>query len=86
MHRTRKAYARRVEGSHKVYAIGRLIKQSRRDSMVIRFSNEDYTDILLPHTDALVVMLTVAHHNIHRILVDNGSLADILYWSAFKKL
>jgi hypothetical protein len=37
-------------------------------------------------TDALVVMLTVANHNIHRILVDNRSSTDILNWFAFKKL
>jgi hypothetical protein len=37
----------------------------------------------LPHIDALVITLTIANHNIHHILVDNGSLADILYWSAF---
>jgi hypothetical protein len=32
----------------------------------------------MPHDDALVVTLTVANHGIHRILVDNGSSADIL--------
>ncbi|XP_059431557.1 uncharacterized protein LOC132165069 [Corylus avellana] len=37
-------------------------------------------------THALVVTLTVANHNVHRILVDNGSSANILYWSAFRKL
>jgi hypothetical protein len=39
-----------------------------------------------PHIDVLVVALTVENHNAHPILVDNGSLGDILYWSAFKKL
>jgi hypothetical protein len=62
------------------------MKQSRRGSMVIGFSSDDYSGMSLPHIDALVVTLTVANHNIHHILVDNGSLADILYWSAFKKL
>ncbi|XP_059461787.1 uncharacterized protein LOC132190753 [Corylus avellana] len=36
--------------------------------------------------DALVVTLIVANHNVHRFLVDDGSSADILYWSTFKKL
>ena len=54
--------------------------------MVIRFSNEDYSGVLLPHTDTLVVTLTMENHNIHHILVDNWSLVDILYWSAFRKL
>jgi hypothetical protein len=28
----------------------------------------------------------MANRNTHHILVDNGSLVDILYWTAFKKL
>jgi hypothetical protein len=30
--------------------------------------------------------LTIANHGIHRILVDNGSSADILYWLAFQQM
>jgi hypothetical protein len=40
----------------------------------------------MPHDDALVVTLTVANHGIHRILVDNRSSADILYWPAFQQM
>jgi hypothetical protein len=75
-----------AEGAHKVYAIGRPIKQMRKDPMIIGFSNEDFTGMLQPHTDALVVTLTIGNHNVHRVLVDNGSSTDILYWSEFKKL
>jgi hypothetical protein len=55
------------------------MKQSRRGSLVIGFSSDNYSSVSLPHIDALVVTLTVANHNNHHILVDNGSLADILY-------
>ena len=54
--------------------------------MVIGFSNEDYAGVLQLYTNALMVTLTVANHNVHRILVDNRSSLDILYWSIFKKL
>jgi hypothetical protein len=37
----------------------------------------------LSHTDALVVSLTIANFQLRRILVDTGSLADILFKSAF---
>ncbi|XP_059436919.1 uncharacterized protein LOC132170010 [Corylus avellana] len=84
--RARKAYARQLGNSHEVYTIGKPMKQSRRTEMVIGFSDADYVGISHPHTDALVVTITVANHNVHRILMDNGSSADILYWSAFKKL
>jgi hypothetical protein len=40
----------------------------------------------MPHDDALVVTVIVANHAIHQILVDNGSLVDILYWPAFKQM
>ena len=35
----------------------------------------------MPHDDALVVT-----HVIHRILVDNESSADILYWLVFQQM
>ena len=54
--------------------------------MVIGFSDVDYTVVLFPHTNALVVTLTIANHNIHHILVDSGSSTDNLYWSMFKKM
>lgn len=47
------------------------------------FSGEDYAGVSFPHTDALVITLTITNHNIHRILVDNGSSAHILCWPAF---
>ncbi|XP_062166959.1 uncharacterized protein LOC133873245 [Alnus glutinosa] len=50
---------------------------------VVGFLDEDYARVSLPHIDALVIMLQVANHIIHRIFVDNRSSTDILYWSAF---
>jgi hypothetical protein len=51
---------------------------------VISFSDDDYAGISLPHIDALVLSLAIANHKIHRILIDTGSSADILYRSAFE--
>ncbi|XP_062166896.1 uncharacterized protein LOC133873182 [Alnus glutinosa] len=45
--------------------------------------DEDYAGVSLPHTDALVVSLTIANHQTRRILVDTGSFADVLFKSAF---
>ncbi|XP_059455075.1 uncharacterized protein LOC132185298 [Corylus avellana] len=66
--------------------VGRFAEGSRRSEIVIGFSDADYVGISYPQIDALVVTLIVANHNVHRILVDNESLANILYWFAFKKL
>ena len=39
-----------------------------------------------PHDDALVVNLQIGDYNMHRVLVDNGSSADILYYPAFQQM
>lgn len=59
-------------------------KSQKRDAQVIGFSDDDYTGVSLPHTDALVLSLAIANHKIHRILIDTGSSVDILYRSAFE--
>lgn len=38
-----------------------------------------------PHDDALVISLSISDYNIRRVLVDNGSLVDILYYPAFQQ-
>jgi hypothetical protein len=69
-----------------VYSLYRPSKAAKTESVVLSFSEEDARGVVMPHDDALVVTLTVANHGIHRILVDNGSSADILYWPAFQQM
>jgi hypothetical protein len=80
----RKAYARSMQGE--VYSLHRPMKAAKMESVVLSFLEEDARGVVMPHDDALVVTVTVANHAIHRILVDNGSLADILYWPAFQQM
>jgi len=47
------------------------------------FSKEDARGVKQPHDSPLVIMLTIEGFNTRRILVDNGSSADIIYLSAF---
>ncbi|XP_030958344.1 uncharacterized protein LOC115980207 [Quercus lobata] len=47
---------------------------------------EDARRLYHPHDDALVVNLRVEDYNMHRVLVDNGSSADILYYPAFQQM
>jgi hypothetical protein len=54
--------------------------------MVISFLEKDVEGISMLHDDALVVTMIVVNYTIHRILVDNGSLADILYWSVVQQM
>jgi len=50
------------------------------------FSEEDARKVKQPHNDPLVIMLTIEGFNTKRILVDNGSSADIIYLPAFQQL
>lgn len=84
-HTSRKAYARQAKVPE-VYNIERPLKIRRKQSLTIGFSDQDYEGIIWPHSDTLVVTFIIANHNVHRILVDTGSLADLLYWPAFEKL
>nr|XP_023908350.1 uncharacterized protein LOC112020033 [Quercus suber] len=50
------------------------------------FNESDSRGVKQPHNDPLVIMLTIEGFNTKRVLVDNGSSADIIYFSAFQQL
>ena len=50
------------------------------------FSKEDARRVKQPYDDLLVIMLMIEGFNTRRVLIDNGSLADIIYLSAFQQL
>ena len=74
--KARKTYLRMVQN---VQLMGSVPKIARRESLVIGFSEEDTRRLHHLHDDALVVSVRVGDYNVHRMLVDNGSSADILY-------
>ena len=53
------------------------------DNPVIGFSEEDARRLHHPHDNTFVVILRVEDYNMHRVLVDNSILANILYYPAF---
>jgi hypothetical protein len=81
----RKAHARSVH-IEEVYQVERPRKVQKRDIETISFFDEDANGVSMPHDDVLVVTMTVANHAIHRILVDNGSSAEIIYWSVIQQM
>ncbi|XP_075653600.1 uncharacterized protein LOC142623992 [Castanea sativa] len=77
----KKACQRQVNSVH----MEPLLKQ-RRTNQDIFFSEEDARGVRQPHNDPLVITLTIEGFNTKRILVDNGSSADIMYLPAFQQL
>ena len=53
---------------------------------MISFTEEDARRVHHPHNNALVINLTIVDFNTRWVLVDNGSLTDILYYPAFQQM
>ena len=52
----------------------------------IVFFEQDVKGIRQPHDDPLVIMLTIEGFNTRKVLVDNGSSADVMYMTAFQQM
>ncbi|XP_075645882.1 uncharacterized protein LOC142617076 [Castanea sativa] len=59
---------------------------ARLDNPSVGFLEEDARRLHHPHDDALVVSIRAGDYNMHRVLVDNGSLADILFYPVFQQM
>ena len=80
----RKAHLRSIR-SVEIEEIQAVSKLPRLDT-TITFSDSDLEGCQHPHDDPLVVHAIVANTAVHRVLIDNGSLADIIFASAFDKM
>ena len=80
----RKAHLRSIR-SGEVIEVQEVSKLPRLDT-AITFSDSDVEGCEHPHDDPLVIKAVVANKTIHRVLVDNGSSADIIFASAFDKM
>ncbi|XP_075665774.1 uncharacterized protein LOC142635517 [Castanea sativa] len=81
--KARKTYLRTVQN---VQMTSSAPQRSRIDNPPIEFSEGDARCLHHPHDDALVVTIQPGDYNIYRVLVDNGSSADILYYPAFQQM
>ena len=62
-----------------------LSRNTRREPEDIVFTEADAKQVLHPYTDALVIIVRMANSNAHRMMVDNSSAVNILYWDAYKR-
>ena len=50
------------------------------------FSDKDKLGTIQPHDDALVVTLSIGGYDVKKVLVDQGSSAEIIYSDLYKGL
>ena len=53
------------------------------DELAITFTDADTKRIHHPYDDAIVITLLIADYTTRRVLVENGSSSEILYYPAF---
>ena len=53
---------------------------------MISFSDSDLRDVQLPHNDPLVVTLRIGNYDVQRVLIDQGSFAEVMYQDLYEKL
>ncbi|XP_028064773.1 uncharacterized protein LOC114267890 [Camellia sinensis] len=76
-----------AEHMREVLSVQPAVKKGKTEEKdVLTFSSNDMERIQVPHNDTLVVTLCVKDFDIKRILVDQGSSVEIMYYDAFKQM
>ena len=62
-------------------------KRAKRNSHpILSFSEEDKVGTTQPHDDALLITLRIGGYDVKMVMVDGGSVAEIMYPDLFKGL
>ena len=81
--KSRKMYLKVVQN---VQLSGRSPRMRGKNKPAITFTDEDAKTIHHPHDDVIIITLLIANYMTRRVLVDNGSSANILYYPAFQQM
>ena len=65
---------------------GRSPRMRTTDEKAITFTDEDAERVHHPHDDAIVITLLIVDYMTRRVLMDNGSSANILYYPTFQQM
>jgi len=71
----RKRYARSVMTT--------AVMDKPRQAPDITFSNDDLKGVVPHEDDPIVVSVIMMGRNVHRVLIDQGSSADVMFWNTF---
>ena len=71
-----------------VRSVNSVVEQGADDSLDIdlAFTKADLCDVVPHDNDPVVISVVTAGRKVHRVLVDQGSSADVVFWSTFNKL
>jgi len=71
-----------------VRSVNSVAEQGADDSLDIdlAFTKADLRDVVPHDNDPVVISVVTAGRRVHRALVDQGSFADVMFWSTFNKL
>ena len=58
----------------------------KEDELAIIFTNENARRLHHPHDNAIVITLVIVNYTTRRVLIDNGSSANILYYPTFQQM
>ena len=81
--KAKKTYLRVVQN---VQLTGCPSRTSRLEELAITFTGKKARRLHHPHDDATVITLMIANYITRRVLIDNGSSMDILYYPAFQQM
>ena len=63
------------------------LKRAKTDIQpILGFLDEDKIETIQPHDDALVVTLKIGGYDVKKVLVDQGSVVEIMYPNMYKGL
>ncbi|XP_028123905.1 uncharacterized protein LOC114320993 [Camellia sinensis] len=78
---------KKAEHMREALSVQPVIKRGKTEEKdVISFSTRDLERIQTPHNDALVVTLRVKKFDVKRILIDQESSVEIMYYGTLKQL
>ncbi|XP_017420294.1 uncharacterized protein LOC108330317 [Vigna angularis] len=75
----RKRHVRALQSVH-------VVDKPRRTMSPITFSDKDFHAPDPDQDDPMVITVEIAHYSVSKVLVDQGSLVNILYWKTFQQM
>ena len=69
-----------------VFGISEERNLKPRVSTPIIFTDEDLATVKLLHADPLVIKLRIRDSIVSRVLIDGGSILDVIFWSALRRM